>query len=1439
MPDLLERLQAFERPDLTDRLAAFEQPVGTLDYPRAPGGQMPPTMLGVGGAGQTIATPFPAQRQPTVIPQDDEPSYLGLDKEVQVRLSSQPRQVEPYEYGMYAKSIDEMARDLAASRAGRPVKARDYVRKLPQALWPVLEEETRRRARESADFRREGVTVKALKGFASGLVSTGQNLQRMVGMDSLNSAQEEAARGVLSAAEGIDPLIPQHWKWYDPRKWIVGAAQMAYPAATGMVGMAATGGAAGPLAAHVTGGAFWFTQTFPDRYDEYKAEGMSDQYATPAAVLSSALEAAIETFEMVPVVPKGMGALARGQIKAFAKQFATQYGKELSEETMQAFVSEGVKAFTSRLDEEMPDTDLSKLIKEPVEQTLEAMGPLFVMMAPGHMAAKIAQPKTEESGVAKSQGESAPQPSEARKAPSGSKAELLTPEGASEWVRNNPEASRAIVQQIKRTESLPARGAFEAVAPRGSGEKWSAAERTAFGGMVQEAVGASGRFSVSDFLPLMQEAVRISAGIKNVDTAPGVLVRWSQRGKRFDGITTGRVVDGAVELLDVEAVPGESKPQFGGSSFISVRQFKDAEKHNAQGIREDAGRVQETGDVGQGGEGQGRANLEQQAQEQLGNAEEAQVQQKVASATPNVRPELAIPVTQESARDIMRQVDTERQAAGVPTVESRAAARREGVARYNADPVAAREQLLSAGTGQMPFRDTADHYAAVEVMTDEALSAVADGTPEALLSAKRYYDAYRESGTQMARMFGARRDTVQTPRERAGLLADSLLAMPAEMQARRDAAQKSGAAETVAKIDQQWADNAARLIKAMKAAGYDPARLEEVVQSESRTAKLFGLMHRMHKGSGWDMAQEFYRNSLLSGPKTQERNFLSNTAFNAFRLTAQRLVEVGINTITRNPEGAQLGELPYLYAGLLPGLCRAARNTLLTWQSETQWLEWQLGRKGAGSKFDFSGTAIPGRTGRTIRIPQRLLVAADQGQKALTATMEVGAYAWRISKAEGLKGEAMQRRIAELVLDTHSAAWDAALKSADIGTFTQELGQIGKGLMTIRRVGEPVSPLKFIFTFVTAPANIFKRFTHFTPLYTPVLAAKMALARYQGKQVDWTPDLAEQMLGYLTFLTILGTNDPDDPWITGALDGRDPRTRAMSRRTFKPMSIHVGDRSFSYGWLEPFATTLGWLVDTTNAMQRGSAGEIAEAPVRSFMAQLHDKTYLDGISDLVEFASLERGQTIGEKAAKLASSFLTAWVPNVAKEPMRAGRDYYPERGIWGKGSDWYNMALVRTAQKTEVLTPLFSDLPARDIWGRPAKTPVSIVPRTDYLWRLFSPIDVGQPDIFVGDRILMAWNSQHPDDEPKNPEAPDRFFRLRGKTYYYTPAEYDRLVGDAGAHAANLVQMAADNAWRNTDLSKPKQAHIDFIEKVITEGRKVARERIIAERRRNGWTPD
>jgi hypothetical protein len=786
------------------------------------------------------------------------------------------------------------------------------------------------------------------------------------------------------------------------------------------------------------------------------------------------------------------------------------------------------------------------------------------------------------------------------------------------------------------------------------------------------------------------------------------------------------------------------------------------------------------------------------------------------------RPELAIPVKEPEVRQLVQDVDETRKQAGVPTVVSDTQMFQQAEQRLAKDFEGEKRRLLNASAEGASFA-RGDTATAIGIIRREGLAAIRSGRVPDLRNAMSLIHGYRAMRTEVARELRIGRDPLATPAQhRAKQLTEAILTPPFEQAGELADAVAKGDLKKQKEILDWWAREIEKLKKRLGAMGLDLDNLESEMQSDDTAIRALQIVTAA-KSSRQDRAFEYWSNAILSGPPTHIVNIISNAAHGTWHFTAQRFMEAAASTVRGNPNQAQWGEIKHIWQGLLPGMSFGARNAIKSWVTETPYFERSLGLY-EGQKIDTLGGAIPGKWGKGVRsVGYRPLLFADEFYKGVFYRMEVGARAYRLAKAEGLSGVEMSQFINEQVLDPYSPASQHALELARELTFQTRKSKLLDDFLGIRR-RHPLS--RFVVPFMTVPFNVFRIGTRMSPAGIIPLGWNTLKAAHTG---DWSkvtiPRVVEQAMAWSMFLALLA-NDPEDPWITGASAQFGRQERDLARRTFPSQSIKIGGTWFSYSRLEPFATAISLTVDGVDALKSGSIGTAIKSPVRSLIGQAKNKTFLQGIGDMMRI--VDSGRPV-EEAARWASNFGASWIPNLVRIGFRAGDEFYPERRVWGRGSDWVTRLWKRTLEKTEL--PMFQSTPAVDLWGRQAPRSPSPIPGTDWLWRIMVPSRTRVEDIALGDRIILNWNDQHAEEDEWNPGQPRRTYTGKdGKRKFMSDAQYAEYLTLSGQRADQKIRRAT-----KLRFDKPRKFDLEFVQKALRESHRIVKKQLVRQWRAAG----
>ena len=744
--------------------------------------------------------------------------------------------------------------------------------------------------------------------------------------------------------------------------------------------------------------------------------------------------------------------------------------------------------------------------------------------------------------------------------------------------------------------------------------------------------------------------------------------------------------------------------------------------------------------------------------------------------------------------------------------------------------------------------------AAKKIVEREGMEALEAGDTDALSQFVLLQAKYRQTGTDTARALNARFDASTSVEDRNKRAVLQSVFMPSEKGRKRmDAAKTDGQKKRAADAE---AKEIAKIRKVLIKMGVDIANL---TPEQLRDPRLMAQTVRVAQGvkSGFgDMAYEYWINSILSAPTTQAANIIGNSINAGWDMTAQRLAEIVVNTVAKDPTSAQAGELRWLYKGITPQVINDAwRRAQLAFSTEAPVFAEEMGYIGGRTKLtDESAVAageamipggnrdkaIPGRVGRAVRLPGRMLVAADEFFKSILWNMEVGAQAYRIGKSEGLKGEALSRRIAELAADPQSEASTRAYDKALELTFQEELGDWGDVLISARK---KIPGLRYIMPFVTTVANIMKKGIRMSPLGLGNMAFRGArhgfysLGLSDNANLVYTRrrvvrDAAEQIIGSMVAMGVLSMvleQDDDNPWITGTgekFGGSFPK-RDLEFRTAPPESIRLGDTWYSYARIEPFATQLAIIVNAANAVKQAKNGrEMEDALIelgdKSFDVAW-DKSFLQGVGDLMK---VKDNPVKG--VPRWISNFGSSWSPNILRSSLRATDGSFRDNAI---RTDGFGAFLRETSKRTRQKAlphPSLGQPVKVDVWGRPVRKFGEDRALSDVLYRMTVPIRrQDATKVSPVDQMYLNWNANNPNDLLA-PSIPQSSFTRNGRKYVFNNAQYTDYMKRAGSAAHDeIASRAKSEDW---NLSNPEGWQMEQAKKILDRHRRNVKSEMVRE---------
>jgi len=528
--------------------------------------------------------------------------------------------------------------------------------------------------------------------------------------------------------------------------------------------------------------------------------------------------------------------------------------------------------------------------------------------------------------------------------------------------------------------------------------------------------------------------------------------------------------------------------------------------------------------------------------------------------------------------------------------------------------------------------------------------------------------------------------------------------------------------------------------------------LADAITALEDPAQLNTFVRQAAKAKTSDMLMEAWINGLLSGPKTHAVNITSNLLTQLWQIP-ENAVAAGIGAVRggpdRIPPAEPITRLWGFVTGARDGLV-AAGKVLRTGEPLDPISKIEM------RKY----RAIPGPAGEAIRIPGRFLMAEDELFRTIGYRSELNAQALRIARAEGKRGQALADRVAELRNNPTDAMMDRARDFARYSTFQAPLGKGGQALMDLSN-SHPAA--KVVLPFVRTPINIMKFAAERSPFGLLMKDVRADLSGANGK-IPRDVAQARMALGTATGAAVASL----------ALEGRitgggpaDPREAAALRATgWQPYSVKIGGAYYSYARLDPLATTIGVAADmaeVSKEMGQPESDKVAAMIVASLSRNLVNKTYLSGLSDLIQ--AVQDPERYGERWVQ---SLAGSAIPTVSAQVAREADPYLREaRTIL----DTFRSRIPGLSQSLP---------PRRDIWGQPIRLEGGIGPD------LMSPIAVSasRDDATTNELVRLGI-------APSNPPR-----KLRGVEL--SAEQYDRFASRAGQTAkSNLDRLTMTPSYQ------------------------------------------
>ncbi len=385
-----------------------------------------------------------------------------------------------------------------------------------------------------------------------------------------------------------------------------------------------------------------------------------------------------------------------------------------------------------------------------------------------------------------------------------------------------------------------------------------------------------------------------------------------------------------------------------------------------------------------------------------------------------------------------------------------------------------------------------------------------------------------------------------------------------------------------------------------------------------------------------EMLDEFVYMNILSSPVTHIKNAFSNllqlAGVNPLTKLASGSVDFVASKMTGKEREHYVSEIPDFYKGALNALPKAMKQAAQAMSGKKNIERPDVKHLPTLSKLVDYGTL---KVGKYVT---RALEASDVFFRTLIESGEVQALSKKAKSTDEktmskIQTEA-QKRATYYVFrnkpDSDNATGQGNLLSA--------IDQMTNAIYRLRSV----PGMKWFVRFVQTPMNILKQGIEYSPAGFATMKGAKDKSEQAGKAIvgsivfagaSW---LAANNL--TTWASPKGAKEKNEFYAAG----------------LQPYSVRIGDKWVSYSQLGPLAYPLAMAAalhyftkESPNALSDSEMDKVVDA-LTGIMRFFSDQSYMQGLSDLVGFASGEKSRAVSSVPSQLVPlSSLQGWVNNI------------------------------------------------------------------------------------------------------------------------------------------------------------------------------------------------
>lgn len=394
-------------------------------------------------------------------------------------------------------------------------------------------------------------------------------------------------------------------------------------------------------------------------------------------------------------------------------------------------------------------------------------------------------------------------------------------------------------------------------------------------------------------------------------------------------------------------------------------------------------------------------------------------------------------------------------------------------------------------------------------------------------------------------------------------------------------------------------------------------------------------LSRLARGTRWgrwmDIHNEYWINSILSGPKTHMVNMISNAVQTA-SLPTEKLIG-GIAHGARSGDWTIAREAGRHYIGIAAALRDSWEMAGQAFRAEENILDPRftvydappkaISGKGLGLKDGTIFSTGADYLGKVLRLPSRFLLAEDEFFKQINYRATLHSKAWVRGTDLGLKGPDLAKYIDDQIdrafLSTGEGTDAWAKRLAEEATFTRDL-EYGLG-KTLQRAAAAHPGMRVVMPFIRTPTNILRSVWQRTPGVNRLQRQFMEDLRSADPERVAIAK-GRQALGAMMWTS--ATMWALDGRITGAGPSNINERQRLLETGWQPYSLKVGDKYVNLGRLDPFAMIFGLAADFVEVGGNIGESELDEVAIGMSVALAHNlanKSYLQGLTNAMNALS--------------------------------------------------------------------------------------------------------------------------------------------------------------------------------------------------------------------------